>query len=112
ANTCCVADKHVREPNGDSRRTDVDEVSQRKKIASQRQMPGSFAQHAFDLRDEHREDQIRGEKGSRAVRFVRGRLLKDCKERQQNKNRARKYYLPIKMVPVGLVGAHARGRSS
>jgi hypothetical protein len=40
------------------------------------------------------------------------RLLKDGEERKQNKNRTRVNDLAFEMVPVGLMGAHARGRVS
>src|SRR5229473_1396122 len=44
--------------------------------------------------------------------FARGRLLQNGKQRQQNKNRARVDDLPLEMVAVRLMGAHARGRVS
>ncbi len=43
---------------------------------------------------------------------MRGRLLEHGKQRQQNKNGARINDLPLEMVPVRLMGAHARGRVS
>ncbi len=75
-------------------------------------MPGTLAQQAFDLRDEYSQDQVGSEERRRAVRFARRRLFEHGEQRQQNKNRARKHDLPIEMVPVGLMGAHARGRVS
>jgi len=41
---------------------------------------------------------------------ARRRLLKHGEQRQQNKNRARIDDLPLEMVPVRLMGAHARRR--
>jgi len=75
-------------------------------------MPGPFAQQAFQLRDEHGENQVGSEKAGGAARFVGRRLLEDGKEREQNKNRTRVNDLAFEMVPVGLMGAHARGRVS
>src|SRR5437879_3316042 len=41
-----------------------------------------------------------------------GRALQCGQQRQQNKNRPRVNNLPVEMVPICLMGAHARGRVS
>src|SRR6266699_3154060 len=69
-------------------------------------------QQAFQLRDEERDSQIGNQERSGAARFARRRLLEYGKQRQQNKNRARINDLPLEMLPVCLMGAHARERVS
>lgn len=46
------------------------------------------------------------------MRSRRRRQLKIGEKRQQNENRARVNDLPLEMLPIGLIEAHARGRVS
>jgi hypothetical protein len=75
-------------------------------------VPIALAEKALELRDYQSNDQVGDEEGDGTMHFSRRMLLEHGKERQQNKNGARINDLPLEVLPIGLMGAHARGRSS
>ena len=64
------------------------------------------------MRDEEGNNEIGDQERGRAVPPARWRLLKHGEQRQQNKNGARINDLPLEMISIRLMGAHARGRVS
>src|SRR5712692_7013117 len=107
-----VADKHEWKPHRHRGGADIDEISQGQQIANQRQMPRTFAEQPLHLHNEERNDQISNEKRNGTPQCMRRRLLQYSQKRQQNKYRSRVNNLPVEMVTVRLMGAHARGRVS
>jgi hypothetical protein len=107
-----IAEKHVGKPDRNRRGADVHEKAERKKIAGQGQVPPTITKKPFDLRDEQGDKQVGDEERGGVARSTRGRLLKKSEQGQQNENRARINDLPLEMVPVRLMEAHARGRVS
>src|SRR6266702_4484039 len=77
ANSGRVTDEHIRKPNGNCRRADVHEETQRQKIAGQREVPGAIAEEAFNLSKEKRNDKVGGQKRSGAARGTGRRLLEN-----------------------------------
>src|SRR6266700_2338942 len=80
-------------------------------------MPRTALQQALHLRDDQRHDEIRNQKRNRTALLARRRLFQSGKQRQQNKNRARKQDLQLEVDAVGLsgkdlIGAHARRHTS
>jgi len=112
ANASGVTDEHKRKPNRHGRGSDVHEVAKGEDVASERQVPIALAQQTLELSDQERDDQISDEEGRGTVHFARRRMLQHCQKRKQNENGTRIDDLPIEMVPIRLMGAHARGRSS
>ena len=75
-------------------------------------MPRAAAQEALSLDDEQGRDQIGDEKGDGTANLMQRSLFQSGEERKQNENGASDDDLPFEMAPVGLMGAHARGRVS
>jgi hypothetical protein len=75
-------------------------------------MPGTTAQQAFNLRDEQSDQEIGNEERDGTTGFARRSSLKGGEKGKQNENRASKYDLPLEVIAVRLMGAHARERVS
>ena len=112
ANARGVADKHVRKPDRDRGGADIHEEAERQKIANERQVPGPFLEEAFNLHDEECDEQISNEERSGAAGIPGRGLLEHGQQRQQDDGRARENDLPFEVLPIRLIGAHARGRVS
>src|SRR5205823_10551659 len=61
---------------------------------------------SFHLRNHQRHHHIRNQERNRTALLARRGLLQSRKQRQQNKNRARKRDLPLEVAAVGLIGHH------
>src|SRR6266478_1963526 len=112
ANASRVADEHEGKPHRYRGRTDIDEISQGEQIANQRQMPRAFSEEPLQLRHKERRDQISNQKRNGTPQFIRRPALQYSEQCQQNEYGSRVNNLPLEMVTVRLMRAHARERVS
>src|SRR6266853_1441444 len=112
ANAARVADEHEGKPHRYRGGTDIDEIPQGEQIANQRQMPRAFSEEPLQLRHKERRDQISNQKRNGTPQFIRRPALQYSEQCQQNEYGSRVNNLPLEMVTVRLMRAHARERVS
>jgi hypothetical protein len=71
-------------------------------------MPGTAAEQAFDLCDYQGNDEISNQKRNRTALLTGNGFFESSKKSEQNKNWADKQDLPLEVITIGLLSAHAR----
>jgi len=72
-------------------------------------MPGTAAKEVLRFDDDNGSDEPGDEEGHGAADFVGRRLLEKGEDGKKNDNGARIRDLPLEMVAIDLILAHARG---
>jgi len=103
-----VTNEEIRKPRGDREGADVHESGEGEDVANERQVPRAASKNLLRFDHEDGKDQPGDEEGNGAADFVGRRKLEKSEDGKENDNRTGIGDLPLEMVTIGRILAHAR----